>query len=71
MIFTRSYTSTSLITILNEKTLVVISKKRENNLLIVELKADNTIFMLGYRAKRLVENCILAKNNNDAPEGAI
>jgi hypothetical protein len=43
---------------------IVISKKRENNLLIVELKAEDTIFMLGYQAKRFVENSFLAKNND-------
>lgn len=43
---------------------IVISKKRENNLLIVELKAEDTIFLLGYRAKRFVENSFLAKNND-------
>ena len=43
---------------------IVISKKRENNLLIVELKAEDTIFLLGYQAKRFVENSFLAKNND-------
>lgn len=43
---------------------IVISKKCENNLLIAELKAEDTIFLLGYRAKRFVENSFLSRNND-------
>jgi hypothetical protein len=43
---------------------IVISKKRENNLLIAELKAEDTIFWLGYRAKRFIENSFLSRKND-------
>ena len=43
---------------------IVISKKRENNLLIVELKAEDTIFLMGYRAKRFVENSFLSRTDD-------
>lgn len=43
---------------------IVISKKRENNLLILELKAEDTIFLLGYRAKRFIEDSFLSIKND-------
>jgi len=43
---------------------IVISKKRENNLLIAELKVENTIFLLGYRAKRFIENSFFSREND-------
>jgi len=43
---------------------IVISKKRENNIMIAELKVKDTFFLLGYRAKRFVENSFLSRNNN-------
>lgn len=43
---------------------IVISKKRKNNILIAELKAKGTIFLLGYRAKSFVENSFLSTDND-------
>ncbi len=43
---------------------IVISKKHENNLMILELKAEDTIFLLGYRAKRFIENSFLSTEND-------
>ena len=34
---------------------IVVSKKEENNLMIAELKAGDTVFSLGYRAKSFIE----------------
>ena len=34
---------------------IVVSKKDENNLMIAELKAGDTVFSLGYRAKSFIE----------------
>ena len=42
---------------------IIISKKCENNLLILELKAKDTLFLLGYRAKRFIINSFLSVNN--------
>ncbi len=43
---------------------ISISKKRENNLLIAELKAEDTVFLLGYRAKRFIENSFISREND-------
>lgn len=43
---------------------IVISKKHENNLFIAELKAEDTIFLLGYRAKRFIENSFLSSEKD-------
>ena len=41
-----------------------LSKKSDDNLLIAELKAGETFFLLGYRAKRFIENSFLSGKND-------
>ncbi len=43
---------------------IIISKKCENNLLILELKVEDIIFLLGYRAKRFIESSFLSREND-------
>ena len=40
---------------------IIISKQNDKNHLIAELTADNTVFLLGYRAKGFIEKFFLAK----------
>ena len=41
-----------------------LSKKSDDNLLIAELKAGETFFLLGYRAKRFIETSFLSGEND-------
>ena len=43
---------------------IVISKKCENDILIAEIKAEDTVFLLGYRAKGFVENSFLSRTDD-------
>lgn len=43
-----------------ERNEIAISKKRDGNLLIAELKAGDTYFLLGYRAKGFIERYFIA-----------
>ena len=43
---------------------IEISKICENNFLSAELKVEDTIFLLGYRAKRFIENSFLSREND-------
>lgn len=40
---------------------ITLTKALENNRLVAELKADNTLFLLGYRAKSFIEKLINKK----------
>ena len=40
---------------------ISLSKQQEKNLLIAELKSDDIVFLLGYRAKSFIEKNFLAK----------
>lgn len=43
---------------------VTLSKQQSENRLIAELKADNTVFLLGYRAKGFIEKYFTAKHTD-------
>ena len=47
-----------------ERNEIELSKKSDDNLLIAELKAGETFFLLGYRAKRFIENSFLSRKND-------
>jgi hypothetical protein len=42
---------------------IVLSKKQGETFLIAELKADSTVFLLGYRAKGFIEKNFISKNS--------
>ena len=43
---------------------ITLSKRQKKNLLIAELKSDDTVFLLGYRAKSFIEKNFLAKRRD-------
>ena len=43
---------------------ISLSKRQEKNLLIAELKSDDTVFLLGYRAKSFIEKNFLEKRRD-------
>lgn len=42
---------------------IVLSKKRDHNLLIAELKVGDIVFLLGYRAKRFIEHSFISRKS--------
>lgn len=40
---------------------ITLSKQNNGNHLVAELKADSTVFLLGYRAKGFIDKCFLGK----------
>lgn len=41
---------------------ITISKQQDGNHLVAELRADDTVFLLGYRAKGFIDNKFIAKS---------
>ncbi|MBR5251803.1 MAG: hypothetical protein IKV52_03155 [Oscillospiraceae bacterium] len=44
-----------------EKQEIVLTKKHRDNQLVVQLEADGTMFLLGYKAKRFIEKNFICK----------
>ena len=42
---------------------IILTKQKDGNRLILELKADDTVFLLGYRAKSFIEKNFISKES--------